>query len=74
MLVLEQDPDVSQVSRAAVQVPEDCYAMVDSGTNAVIVRLHANMRRDIAECKVTSSMVHGPIVQGGESYPRIWGV
>ena len=37
--------------------------MMDSGTTAIIVPLHPNMRGEIAECKVPSSVVHGPIVQ-----------
>ena len=47
----------------AVHVSEDCYAMVDSGTTAVIVPLHPDMCGETAECKVPSSIVHGPTVQ-----------
>ena len=39
------------------------YAVVDSGTNAIIVPLHPAMRGEIAECQVPSSTVTGPIVQ-----------
>ena len=35
------------------------YAMVDSGTNAIIVALHPNMRGEIAECQVPSATVTG---------------
>ena len=52
MLILDRDIDVSQISRAAVQVSEDCYAVVDSGTNAVIVPLRPNMCGDTGVCKV----------------------
>ena len=51
MIVLEKDTDVSSISRVAIQVSEDCYDVCG----------------DIAEGKVSSSMVHKPIVQGGLS-------
>ena len=41
---------------SAVQASEDCYAMVDSGTNAIIVPLHPDMCGEIAEGKVPSSI------------------
>ena len=39
------------------------YAMVDSGTNAIIVPLHLGMQGEIAECQDPSATVTGPIVQ-----------
>ena len=39
------------------------YAMVDSGTNAIIVPLHPGMQGEIAECQVPSAKVTGTIVQ-----------
>ena len=38
-------------------------AMLDSGTNAIIVPLHPNMEGEVAECQVPSATVTGPIVQ-----------
>ena len=62
MLILE--PDYGIVSNAAeARDSEDYYAMVDSGTNAIILPLHPRMVGDIAECQVPSATVTGPIVQ-----------
>ena len=44
-------------------VTDEYYAMIDSGTNAVIVPLCPEVRGEIAECKVPSATVEGPIVQ-----------
>ena len=64
MIVLEPDEvGGTSVSCTAVSVSEDYYAMMDSGTNAIIVPLHPDMCGEIAECGVPSSIVQGPIVQ-----------
>ena len=39
------------------------YAMLDSGTNAIIAPLHLRMQGEIAECQVPSATVTGPTVQ-----------
>ena len=39
------------------------YAMVDSGTNPIIVPLHPAMRGDIAERQVPNATVTGPTAQ-----------
>ena len=65
MIILE--PDELQrgtvVSAAQALDNDDYYAMLDSGTNAIIVPLHPRMEGEIAECQVPSSTVTGPIVQ-----------
>ena len=65
MLILE--PDELQrgtvVSAAQALDNDDYYAMLDSGTNAIIVPLHPRMEGEIAECQVPSSTVTGLIVQ-----------
>ena len=64
MIVLHpEDEGDTSASCAAAHVSEDCYAMMASGTNAIIVPLHPDMCSEIAECRVPSSVVHGPIVQ-----------
>ena len=45
---------------------DEYYAMLDSGTNAIILPLHPRMQGDIAECQVPSATVTGPIVQAYE--------
>ena len=37
----------------------DCYVMVNSGSNAIIVPLHPGMCGEIAECKVPSLRLKG---------------
>ena len=61
--MIDQDECDTSMSCSATQVSEDCYAMVDSDTNAVIVPLHPDMCGEIAKCKVPSSLDHGPIMQ-----------
>ena len=52
------------MANAAQALDDDqYYAMLDSGTNAIIDPLHPSMKGDIAECQVTSATVTGPIVQ-----------
>ena len=65
MTVLEpNDLETGLVVSAARALDNDkYYAMVDSGTNAIIVPLHPNVRGEIAECQVPSATVTGPIVQ-----------
>ena len=65
MIVLEpNDLETGAVVSAARALDNDkYYAVVDSGTNAIIVPLHPNMRGEIAECQVPSATVTGPIVQ-----------
>ena len=65
MLILEPE-DLNQrivLSQMQVLDSERYYAMVDSGTNAIILPLHPDMRGDEAECQVPSATVTGPIVQ-----------
>ena len=54
MTVIDHDEDDVSVSCSAIQVSEDCYAMVDSGANAIIVLLHPDMYRETADCKVVA--------------------
>ena len=65
MLILE--PDVREhgitLNAAEARDKDEYYAMVDSGTNAIILPLHPQMEGDIAECQVPSATVTGPIVQ-----------
>ena len=65
MIILEPDDlDHGIVLSAAQALDNDAYyAMLDSGTNAIIVPLHPNMQGDIAKCQVPSAIVTGPIVQ-----------
>ena len=65
MIVLEPDDlDHGIVPSPAQALDNDqCYAMVDSGTNAIIVPLHPGMQGEIAECQVPSATVTGPTVQ-----------
>ena len=65
MIVLEPEATVTGVVACAARAPDSdkYYAMVDSGTNAIIVPLHPNMKGEIAECQVASATVTGPIVQ-----------
>ena len=60
-----EDAEENQVTAHAVnvRVSDEYYAMVDSGTNAIIVPLHPDMCGVTAECKVPSATVEGPIVQ-----------
>ena len=51
------------LSAAQAQDSDEYYAMVDSGTNAIILPLHPRMQGDVAECQVPSATVTGPIVQ-----------
>ena len=65
MIILEPD-DLEHgivLSAAQAQDSDEYYAMVDSGTNAIILPLHPRMQGDIAECQVPSATVTGPIVQ-----------
>ena len=65
MLILE--PDVLEhgivLNAAEARDNDEYYAMVDSGTNAIILPLHPSMEGEIAECQVPSATVTGPIVQ-----------
>ena len=51
------------LSAAQARDNDEYYAMVDSGTNAIILPLHPRMQGDLAECQVPSATVTGPIVQ-----------
>ena len=65
MIIVDTD-DVEHgiVLSAAQALDNDAYyAMLDSGTNAIIVPLHPRMQGEIAECQVPSATVTGPIVQ-----------
>ena len=62
MLLLEPDYGI-ELNAAEARDSDDYYAMVDSGTNAIILPLHPRMVGDIAECQVPSATVTGPIVQ-----------
>ena len=66
MIILEPDDlEHGIVLSAAQALDNDAadYAMLDSGTNAIIVPLHPNMQGEVAECQVPSATVTGPIVQ-----------
>ena len=64
MIVLEPEAEGSKIAvHTVVPVSDEYYAMMDSGTNAIIVPLHPDMCGEIAECKVPSATVDGPIVQ-----------
>ena len=65
MIILESDDLEHGIVLSAAQArdSDEFYAMVDSGTNAIILPLHPRMQGDIAECQVPSATVTGPIVQ-----------
>ena len=65
MIILESEPlDRGIVLNSAeARDNDEYYAMVDSGTNAIILPLHPRMEGEIAECQVPSATVTGPIVQ-----------
>ena len=65
MIILEPDDLQNGVVVNAAQALDDdeCYAMLDSGANAIIVPLHPRMEGEVAECQVPSATVTGPIVQ-----------
>ena len=64
MIVLEPEAEGSKiVADTVVPVSDEYYAMMDSGTNAIIVPLRPDMSGEIAECKVPSATIEGPIVQ-----------
>ena len=54
MIVLEPDDLQHGIVANAAQALDDdeCYAMVDSGTNAIIVPLHPKMEGEVAECPI----------------------
>ena len=61
MIVLATKAEESNlVAHSAVHVSDEYYAMMGSGTNAIIVPLHPDMSGEIAECKVPSATVQGP--------------
>ena len=79
MIVLEPEAAGTGAVACAARAPDGdkYYAMVDSGTNAIIVPLHPNMKGEIAECQVPSATVTGPIVQiyekwGNKLQQRDW--
>ena len=62
MIVLEPDEVEHGIVLNATQVDNDqYYALLDSGTNVIIVPLHPSMQGEIAECQVPSATVTGPI-------------
>ena len=65
MIVLEPDEVKRGIVLSAAQALDNdqCYAMLDSGTNAIIVSLQPGMEGEIAECQVPSATVTGPFVQ-----------
>ena len=65
MIILEPEAlEHGVVLNAAEARDNDEYcAMVDSGTNAIVLPLHPRMQGEIAECQVPSATVTGPIVQ-----------
>ena len=57
MIVLEPEAGGSNlVAHVVVPVSDEYYAMMDSGTNAIIVPLHPDMSGEIAERKVPSRL------------------
>ena len=65
MIIVESDEvEHGIVLNATQALDNDRYcAMLDSGSNAIIVPLHPSMQGEIAECQVPSATVTGPIVQ-----------
>ena len=65
MILLEPDDLQNGIVVNAAQALDDdeFYAMLDSGTNAIIVPLHPRMAGEVAECQVPSATVTGPTVQ-----------
>ena len=65
MIILDPEVEKADEIACAARTPasDKKYAMVDSGTNAIIVPLHPGMKGKIAECQVPSATVTGPIVQ-----------
>ena len=65
MIILEPDEVQHGIVLSAAQAldNDEYYAMLDSGTNAIIVPLHLRMEGEAAECQVPSATVIGPIVQ-----------
>ena len=68
MIILESDALERGIvlNAAEARDNDEYYAMVDSGTNAIILPLafmHPKMEGEIAECQVPSATVTGPIVQ-----------
>ena len=65
MITLDPKEQGEKITAHAVKAPvaNDYYAMVDSGTNAVIVPLHREMCGEFAKCKVPNATVEGPIAQ-----------
>ena len=65
MIILEPDDLEHGIVLSAAQARDndEYYAMVDSGTNAIVLPLHPRMQGEIAECQVPSATVTGPIVQ-----------
>ena len=65
MIVLEPDEVEHGIVLSATRALDNdqYYAMLDSGTNVIIVPLHPGMQGEIAECQVPSATVTGPIVQ-----------
>ena len=70
MIILEPDDSQNGIVVNAAQALDDdecyaaaTYAMLDSGTHAIIVPLHPRMEGEVAECQVPSATVTGPIVQ-----------
>ena len=61
MILLEPNDLTHGIVLSAAQAldQDQCYAMLDSGTNAIIVPLHPNMQGEIAECQVPSATVTG---------------
>ena len=68
MIIVDTDDLEHGIVLSAAQAldNDDYYAMLDSGTNAIIVPLHPRMQGEIAECQVPSGTVTGPIVQTKE--------
>ena len=56
MLILESEHGIV-LNAAEARDTDEYYAMVDSGTNAIILPLHPRMVGDIAECQVPSATV-----------------
>ena len=65
MIIIEPDEVKHGIVLSAAQALDNdqYYAMLDSGTNVIIVPLHPSMQGEIAECQVPSATVTGPIVQ-----------
>ena len=66
LLLDDENPPLTipdRVMSHSIRVSDSCFAMMDSGTNAVILPLHPDMCGEVAECQVPGTTVHATVVQ-----------